>query len=158
MNLIFFSFLVMLCHPIHVTLTNIEIFDTEEKGEITFKIFSDDFEIALENYSGHDLIINSDNETNELDTIISSYINSNFSIIFDNKKHDLQFLSKNNNHEATWLNFKITGIHTYDKINIKNTLLLDLYDDQKNLLIFKKGKLQKGFNLSSRETEIIIAN
>jgi Domain of unknown function (DUF6702) len=157
MNLIFTLFLLMVYHPLHVTLTSIDYNSLDEKCEITIKIFSDDFEIALEKYSNQDLNINSVEETKNIEEIITSYIENNFSIIFDDKKHDLMYISKENNHEATWLKFEI-GISDFQTINIQNNLLLNVYDDQKNLIIFKNGDFQKGFNLDSNKKDIVISN
>jgi uncharacterized protein DUF6702 len=155
--LIFTLFLLMVYHPLHVTLTSIDYNSLDEKCEITIKIFSDDFEIALEKYSNQDLNINSVEETKNIEEIITSYIENNFSIIFDDKKHDLMYISKENNHEATWLKFEI-GISDFQTINIQNNLLLNVYDDQKNLIIFKNGDFQKGFNLDSNKKDIVISN
>jgi uncharacterized protein DUF6702 len=148
---------LMVYHPLHVTLTSIDYNSLDEKCEITIKIFSDDFEIALEKYSNQDLNINSVEETKNIEEIITSYIENNFSIIFDDKKHDLMYISKENNHEATWLKFEI-GISDFQTINIQNNLLLNVYDDQKNLIIFKNGDFQKGFNLDSNKKDIVISN
>jgi len=148
---------MMFYHPLHVTLTHIECDEMQNKCTITIKIFSDDFETALENHSGQDVILNAENESNNITEIITSYINDSFSIIFDNDKPEIKYISKTNNFEATWLNFEVE-VDTFEELKIQNKLLLDIYDDQTNLLIFNKGKLEKGYNMNLKNTELTISN
>lgn len=157
MNLIFTLILMIFYHPLHVTLTHIEYDEMNNKCLITIKIFSDDFETALENHSKKDIVLNAENESNNIGEIINAYINDSFSIIFDNKRGNLKYISKSNNFEATWLNFE-AEVDTFEELKVQNKLLLDIYDDQTNLLIFNKGKLEKGYNMNVKNTELTISN
>lgn len=141
-------------HPLHVTLTSIDIDENSNMVNITIKVFSDDFETVLRNHSGKEINLNAENENNEVNTIISSYINESFSIFFDNKKADLNYISKKNNHEATWISF-YASLKDYDQFIIKNKILLDLYEDQKNLIILRNGSKEKGYNLDFKKREIV---
>jgi Domain of unknown function (DUF6702) len=142
-------------HPLHVTLTNIEFLQEENKYEVTIKIFSDDFEAVIEKSSGVKTNMGKDNEIDNIEIHILEYINERFSIIFDDKKVDFEYISKRNNFEATWVTLKFANKNG-DILKIRNELLTELYDDQKNLVIFKSSKIQKGFDLDSENNRVEI--
>ena len=142
-------------HPLHVTLTNIEFLQEENKYEVTIKIFSDDFEAVIENFSGVKTNMGKDNELEDVELYILNYINERFSIIFDDDKVDFEYVSKRNNFEATWVTLKFENKNG-EILRIRNELLTELYDDQKNLVIFKSSKIQKGFDLDSENNRVEI--
>ena len=156
---IFFQILVIAAslyiHPLHVTLTNIEYLQDKNKYEVTFKIFSDDFEAAITNLTGVKTNMGKENEIKDIETYMIKYINERFSIIFDNKKVDFEYISKRNNYEATWITIMFES-KKGSVMKIQNELLTDIYDDQKNLIIFKSDNLQKGFDMDASNNSIEI--
>ncbi|MBN2681702.1 MAG: hypothetical protein JXR58_04290, partial [Bacteroidales bacterium] len=47
------------------------------------------------------------------------------------------------NHEAVWLDYELKYIGDLNKIKVRNSVIHDIYNDQKNLLIFSyKDKME----------------
>ncbi|GAB4282096.1 MAG: hypothetical protein Kow0068_06680 [Marinilabiliales bacterium] len=135
---------------------------TEKKVfDIRIKLFTDDFETVLKNKYGIEPNLGKENENPGLAGYFIKYVNEHLQLYIDNKpydKNDLKFVKKEMNFEATWLFLELKANDNIKRIKIKPTFINDLYADQKNLLIFTYGKVQKGFQFRSYDEfeEIVI--
>ena len=146
---------VMAAHPVHVSVCSIEF---SKNGSImAVKLFSDDFGTVLQNNYNDEFVLSKANEKPYRDYIIN-YVNSNLKITF-NRNKSLKFeydYSEINDDGAIWIYFKAGKPNPAEKMKIVNTLMLDLYEDQTNLLIINQNGKQDGFrfNYKVRELEI----
>lgn len=143
-------------HPIHVTLTNVDYNAKTHSLEISCKIFMDDFEAIVNRINNVTLRLGTEKEHKDANTYIFSYLKQHLKMSVNGKVlNGIQFLGKELEVEAVWMYIEIplTGTinGTVQSIHISNTLLLDLYDDQSNLMnlqilgkrrsaLFRKGK------------------
>ena len=143
-------------HPIHVSVTNIEYFSGKNKFEISFRLFADDFQkVILQEY---DFKINLNNlKTNTKSyKYVNKYITEHFILKINDKEIEKRkFIFKKSKLEDTtiWLYYEIKFYGNAKKININNTLMLDLFRDQNNLLIFTHGKKQKALKFTNKKTK-----
>ncbi len=153
--LLLFSSLVL--HPLHVSLTNIEYDKNKQTIEIAIKLFDDDFKAAIYKEYDINLYLYSDNEHVNVDSLINNYINNNFILSLDNMLScNMKFIKREKKLDAYWFYFVIDVNNKTKKITIKNTLLIDLYDDQKNLVTYKSGKNEKGYIFDKDDTKYVI--
>jgi hypothetical protein len=140
-------------HPVHVSLCNVEI----EKQEITIaiKLFSDDFQLALYHNYGKEIPIK-DLILQDHKELVDHYVNKALQIVL-NKKDSIRFsYSKAEmNEEAIWL-YYTEELENVKKLEISNSLLLDIYLDQTNLVIINYRGKQNGYRFNSRNREEII--
>jgi hypothetical protein len=123
---------------------------------VSVKLFKDDFALALNhNYQVNIEMEKAGEETNRL--AISRYINSCLQIVLnENEVLKLEYKSSEINEEAIWIYFQTGALKDANKLRIKNTLMLDIWDDQTNLLILNlKGK-ESGYRFNHKEIEIEI--
>lgn len=120
---------------------------------VALKLFKDDFALVLKNnYQADVPMEHADEKINS--EIISKYINSCLQIEL-NKGEFLKLEYKNSeiNEDAIWIYFKTGTTNNATKLRIKNTLMLDLWNDQTNLLIINwKGK-ENGYRFNSSDVE-----
>ena len=145
LSLIWISVLTSEAHPIHVSVCNIEI--KEEKTEIFLKLFQDDFLLAMEHNFGKLIDLNQANDPETLG-LIKKYLFSSFHILM-NKKDTLrlEYLRSEINEEAVWFYFECSTPRE-KKIKIHNTIFLDIYMDQTNLVIINNKGKQNGYRLT----------
>ena len=141
-------------HPLHVSVTSIDF--VEDKGEfkVSIKLFKDDFEKIVNNKYQVNLDIFNCNIQNADSIFIEKYILEHFSMKFDGKnilKKELHCTSICNE-EAIWVSFKFKTAKPKRTIVIKNSLMNDLYNDQKNLVIFKMKDIEKGIQFNNKTT------
>ncbi len=134
-RIFFVIFIVFLgFHQFHISQCAISYLEKEQKVGIKLHIFRDDLELALENKEKINLDIG-DNKNLELDSMISKYIKEKLSIFINNQKSDMAFISEKvtDDGKAIWCNFEILDVEHIETMAIQNEILLDLYEDQKNI-------------------------
>ncbi len=135
---IIFTFMM---HPVHVSLTNIELDKNSNSFDITFKFFKDDFQsiVAIQTH----YLINIDNKdyNDEEISAVADYLNKHFSINwFSGKIIDENFIGKEIDDLAVWYYIKLPLNRVEGSLKIRNSLLLDLFSDQTNLVIYSDAK------------------
>lgn len=116
----------------------------------------DDFETILNRVNNIKINLGADKEHKDANAFIFSYIKQHLQMAVNGKTlTTMQFLGKEFEVEAVWMYVEIplTGVVTgnIQSFAITNTLLLDLYEDQSNLMnlqisgkrrsaLFRKGK------------------
>jgi hypothetical protein len=154
---ILFSWLLA-AHPVHVSVTNLDISTEKNTIFISQKMFTDDFDLlfyhlyekTIKPMSGKDL------SQNEL-ALINGYMKDAFVVESGNNKLPLSFVRKDQDEQSIWLYYTCPlPSKNISKLVLTNSLLLQLFDDQTNLVIVTyKGK-DSGytFNYNSWKSEI----
>lgn len=144
-------------HPVHVSFGNMEYRPAPKQFHISLRIFANDFTNILE--ISNKQKINLKIKSSETDEIIDDYIKKNFRIKFDNaafnpnllKFEHYVYLDEQEEVVQIFYSYKIKKLPK--KIHIMNTLLLDLYRDQKNLLIFSCQNTEKALKFDRNEPD-----
>lgn len=143
-------------HEFYVSITDIRYNANNESLEITFKIFTDDFEKALETVNGERIFIGTDKEHKETDAFIEKYLKKSFSVSVDNRGYDLVYIGKEVEIDMTYCYIEVLGVNNIEEIEVTSTLLTDVFDGQKNIVHIKKGKIKRSMLLSKgRESDVV---
>ena len=146
-----FSFLF---HPVHVSLTNIEYNDTKKSYEITLKFFKDDFNKILEKKFNTSINLHDSSSSPAEEKMVAEYINNHLKIsALKNKIISKYIVNKQVAKYSVWYYLQIPDRKLPKKIKIVNTLMLDLYSDQTNLVIVKVGEKEWSQMYSKSDTE-----
>ena len=144
---LFFSF-----HDFHVTHTTFHYNDESKSMEITIKVAIEDLEKSIENrYSKKldDLLDNQENKNSE--KLILEYFRNNLTFSEDKNTKVYQWVGKesSDNLHDIYLYFEIPNYNkneNVESITIKNTLFLDLYDYQTNIVLIEL--IDRKYNLT----------
>lgn len=140
-------------HPIHVSITNMDY--DEKNQEVTFstKIFKDDFQLLFGHLNEINIDFEDQDSINKYSQIIYRYCLKSLKIELNDENQECQIDKVEVKDDAVWLSgrFKIT--EPIKSIKIINTLLLDLYFDQKNLLIFQFKDKEYAYQFNIKNTE-----
>ncbi|RLD57442.1 MAG: hypothetical protein DRJ01_13855 [Bacteroidetes bacterium] len=151
-------FLLAMMHPLHFSVTNIDYNKKNKSFDISLKIFTNDLENAI-NKNYEKKINLKEDKNDETNTLINEYVKSNFSIIVDGKKmNKKEFVFKyvKSNENSTWIYYEYKKIKKIKTVSIKNSILMDIFNDQTNLIIFKYLDYQKGFELQNRKEKAVV--
>ncbi|HOP05119.1 MAG TPA: hypothetical protein PL017_12450 [Tenuifilaceae bacterium] len=140
---------VCLAHPVHLTVTNVEIDTNTGKGTVFFKIFSIDLQDAVSQWKGFHLDIDELLSNKDKTEWIHQYINNNFSIS-DSKKVQLTFTESKMDGDYVRLSYVFEIGSGNSSVDIFNSLLLDLLPDQSNLVIVTINGKDKGLNFNAQ--------
>ena len=140
-------------HDIHISICELEI-DSESKAlEISQRIFLDDLERALILSTGqNDLNILDPKNPKELDSLIGQYLATNFSIVVNDKNQILNYLGSQTKGDVMVVYIEVEKVKKVNSIEIKNTVLMELYPDQITLVHVKKDGKNKSLKLDGDQT------
>jgi hypothetical protein len=146
-TILFFPF-----HDFHVTHTTFHYNDESKSMEITIKAAIEDLEKSIKNRYSKKLDGFEDNQENKtLEKLIRKYFRNNLTFSINKNIQEYQWVGKelSNNLHDIYLYFEIPN---YDKkenlesLTIKNTLFLDLYSYQTNIVLIEL--INKKYNLT----------
>ena len=144
-------------HPVHFSVINMEYNDKTEAFDISIKLFIDDFEKIINKNDNVVLNLGKENQLKDCNKLIDKYIKKNFVIVFDKKAVSKNLEQKkftvNENDKAIWIYYALKSKKPI-KVLIRNTLMNDLYNDQKNLFIFTVKDFQEAKKFEKSDTDL----
>ncbi len=137
-------------HDIHVSLC--ELRWNEESGafEVSVKIFIDDLERALGMEGAPGLFIGAPKESKEANEYIASYLRKHLTIDIDGTRLIPDFLGKEVSDDflAVWCYIEFPAKLSHSKkCSLSNDILLELYDDQRNIMDIRMNKSHKNYTI-----------
>ncbi len=141
-------------HPVHVSVTNLDLDPVRGKVELSVKIFADDFQDLILHKYGIQLNIVEQEDPGERITAVNRYIKESLQLVFNgNETADLQFVESKLNEEAIWLFYRYEHPGRIRKVDIVNRVMLEKFNDQTNLMIVSFNDRQNGYRLDNKTTE-----
>lgn len=137
-------------HDIHVSLCELRWNEDSDAFEISLKVFIDDLELALSKQGVSGLYIGTEKETKDANTRIADYINKHFKITVDGAKLTPEFLGKevSEDYQAVWCYFQFPAdLFQARKCTISNDVLLEIYDDQRNIMDIRMDESHKAYTI-----------
>ena len=144
-TLIILSITAFSMHKYYVSVT--EIYVKPDKLEIIIRTFPDDIENALKD-TYH---INADLSKKQTRELLQEYMHSHFLIDVDNQAINYQYTGITTEDEFLVILLQANIDKTPQKITVKNTILQDLYDEQKNIVHFFYKNDKASFILIKQE-------
>jgi len=139
-------------HPIHSSVTNISYNSEAKHFNLTIRLYKNDFQkIIFKNYNYR---LNTKNKTlsDSAKFFITDYIKRHLIFIVKKKGYNnYLFTGWKTNFEAIWFDFTLPFKKKPTKLTLHNALLNDLFNDQKNLIIFSFLKKEQGLIFSKNE-------
>lgn len=147
----FFSFLkvwIFALHPIHVSVTELTYDEKEKQLEITLRVFTDDLEQTLRKSTGLSDLDIMDSDTARVDELMKAYLKDHFSVSLDNRQQSLIYLGHEHDGDAMVFYIEVTKVKKWNSVSIKNTVLMDSFGDQSNLVNCYVGETVKSLRLT----------
>jgi len=132
-------FLILLSnvHPFHVSVCEIYHNPDTFSLEISMKIFIDDMELAVQKSEQSDFKLADIPEKNVDNEQLYDYLKKHFSISVDKKEINLEFVGFEFDEDAVLCYLEGKKIKKINSVEISNTLLTEVFDDQINLTHFQ---------------------
>jgi hypothetical protein len=142
-----YSCLIFL-HPIHLSVSEINYNEKDKALQITSRIFLDDLEASIRNErNNQELDVLEPGKGLTTEQLISEYVLKRFSVKLDGKTQKLNFLGFERDDPAVVCYIEIENIKKFKTIEVRNEVIMDLYEDQSNIVhVTYKGPV-KSFRL-----------
>jgi len=147
---VFLFFCGFINHKYYVS-TSLFNFNDSNAIEITIRIFKDDLNSLFEKQYSDKL--SSDLNSPIIQSLISSYLENNIGVYFDNIKYQPSFLGSEGKNDLIICYLEIKKIPVSDSIKIENNILFDLFLDQKNIIHIKKNNEKQSFILTKESSQ-----
>ena len=140
-------------HDFHTSLTEMRLNPKEKVIEVSLRVFTDDFELALTNAnSGQRVRLESKNQdTPLLEQLIDRYLKQHFVLTAANgQRRTYNYLGRELEVDATWVYLEIPlqeplQEHQLRGLTLQNDVFCDLFDDQTNLVNVFYSNERKSF-------------
>jgi hypothetical protein len=144
-------------HPFHVSVTEINHNASEKSLEISCKLFTDDFEkILAKNYNTKVDLINPPDKS-KMDSLVKQYVLSHLKIKANGRLLTMNYLGYEHEVEAAYSYIEVMNVPSVSKLEITNTLLYDMFDDQLGIMHVTVGGNRKSNKLNYPNQEITVS-
>ncbi len=121
-------------HPLYITVTEINHNAKDHTLEISCKMFTNDFEAALEKFGNSKVDLADTRDKTAADKLIAAYVQKKLLLKADGQAVALQYVGFEKETDATWCYFQVPNITTVKKLDINNSLLYDSFDSEINIM------------------------
>ena len=142
-------------HEYHLSNTEIRYNEDENALQITTRIFIDDLEETLGRDGHTGLFLCTEREPDHAESLVANYLKEKLLIKVDGEAMSFDYLGKEISDDliATWCYLEILDVAPSEEIEVENNVLLESFDDQKNIVNVKTDSGKRAmFILQNGET------
>lgn len=136
-------------HKYHISRCLVNYDEASKTLQISQFLFLDDLEMALREQGADNLFLCTDKEVEKAEIYLERYINQHLHIEINQQQKDLFFIGKEASEDllGVWAYFEIVGLDSVKELHIENDILMETYDDQKNVINIKGGQNKETYFL-----------
>ena len=144
-------------HPVHISTTEINHNAADKTLEISCRVFIDDFETCLSKIYHTKIDLSAANMKVAMDTLVKKYLSSHLQLKADDKTVVMQYLGFEKESEAVYAYFQVDKVAAVKKVEVINSILYDLYDDQISIIHVIIGGNRKSTRLNYPDKQAVIS-
>ena len=141
--LLILPFFAFTAHKFYISLIKVEFKAEQEAVQITMRIFIDDLQKVINETNNIDIELAVKNEVKNYDELIIKYIEDNFYVTINSTNTSYNYLGKEYDNDIVYLYLEITNIKKIKNIEVNDTMLMDYFPTQKNIIKLKANNSKK---------------
>jgi hypothetical protein len=127
-------------HKYFVSITDAAYNPKSQTLEISIKFIGHDLEHSMETAGVPELFLGEEKESDKANDYLKKYIDGKFKVIADGKQMSFKFIGKEvNNDDFIYCYLESEKLDLPKKIEIKNSLLTEVFSEQVNTVYLKVG-------------------
>lgn len=140
-------------HEFHLSKCEVVYSEEDQALQITLHIFIDDLELALEQQGNEGLFIATEREHASTDSILYLYLQEEFQLTSNNQLLHYNYIGKEPSSDllAVWCYLEVENFIPSKNLTVSNHILLDVYDDQKNIVSVKMPGKKGGYFMMEKD-------
>lgn len=137
LSFIYFSIILKILfeiHPLHVSVTEIEMDEKDKRLEIMMRVFIDDLELTLRQRHEQpalDILALSEDSRNK---IISDYLSDHLILTLDSKIQKIKYIGHELEESAFIVYIEVSNVKKWKLIQVQNDIIMETFSDQSNLV------------------------
>lgn len=139
--------IILLLHPVHVSLTGIEYDTVSRSWSVFVKLYSDDLEddMKLGKSSGEEIAGGEEER-------FFQYLADRIIIMEDGRQLDMTLLNAVADGLEHRFTIKAEGGDKVREVTVVNRIMTRLYDDQANMVLFSFDGIEDGYRFTATDT------
>ena len=138
---------IVFAHQFFISTTDIQFKSEEKRAEITIQVFTHDINLLLENANYKTIDLGTKKENNDIDIFLVNYLSDNFVL----QDYRWKYIGKKVGTEYTLFFLEIEDFSLSPKIAILNSLFMDLYNKQRNIVNFYSGETIQSASMTNAD-------
>ncbi|HPG08186.1 MAG TPA: hypothetical protein P5275_06880 [Saprospiraceae bacterium] len=137
-------------HDLHISKTELAYNPEDQAIQMSLHIFTDDLERGIEAMNGAtDLKISTEHEKEEATQWIYDYLSTHLQLTIDGERRAFDWVGKEPtpDYQAVWIYLEIPGIPAVQDLEVRYDVLMELYDDQRNILMVMDPQGKRTYHL-----------
>jgi hypothetical protein len=143
-------------HKFYMAIYQINYAPEKKMLQITSRVFLDDLNIALAKKYNTKTFLGSDKESVEDVNLLKKYLAENFSIKVNGQAKHMNFLSKEMDGDVLVCYLNCTAISKISSLEIYNTILIDCFPEQQNIVHITVFESKKSFLFTDISTKQVL--
>ncbi len=140
-------------HKYYLSVTDVNYNEEAAAVQVITRLFYDDLEDVLQERYRADIKVDATADQELLDTYLSKYLSQKLVITVNGDDIPLNFLGKKYEDDFVVCFLEATDIESIKNFSVENTLLMDLFPDQKNMIHTTINGKKKSFLLIDGNTK-----
>lgn len=134
-------------HEFHLSNSQLKYKASSKVLQLSVKVFIDDLETALAERNVEGLFIGTEKETNDSGKYIDDYLKDVIIISSGEDTLTSEFIGKELSADlsAVWCYLRFDNVKDCTVLNVTNSLLTEIFDDQKNIFSFSTEEGRKDY-------------
>jgi len=121
-------------HKYYISMTKIKYVQEERSVQITMRFFIDDLEKTLNNRFKKDFKLANSDELKETDKLLNFYLQQKYDIIINEQTVEYTYIGKEYENDVVFIYLEATDIDNINSIEVKNSMLLETFEEQQNFI------------------------
>lgn len=121
-------------HEFYLSVTEMDYNKENRSLQIITRVFVDDFEEVLRKRFDDEIRLIPDAEKGPVSEMTKRYLNQKLQIEIGKETLQLNYLGKEYDADQVVLYIEVENVPPFNEIEVYNTILTDLFDDQKNVV------------------------
>lgn len=126
--------MVSFVHPIHVSVTEIEMDEKDKRLEIMMRVFTDDLELTLRQATNQPELDFLSLSAKGRDEMVAGYLKNHFKISLDGKAQKITYLGHEQEDPALIFYIEVPNVKKWKTIEVQNDIIMEVHTDQSNLV------------------------
>ena len=143
-------------HKYYFSVTQAD-YDVKSKSlKMVTRVFYDDLEKVFQERYDKSIKVDKTYDQEKLDAYIQKYFNSKFIVSVNGKEQKLSYIGHKDEVDYVVCFVEVKNITNPQSIEIENTLLMDMFPDQKNVIHLHVGNTKKSYLLNKENDKAML--
>ena len=143
-------------HKYYFSVTQAD-YDVKSKSlKMVTRVFYDDLEKVFQERYDKTIKVDKTYDQEKLDAYIQKYFNSKFIVSVNGKVQKLSYIGHKDEVDYVVCFVEVKNITNPQSIEIENTLLMDMFPDQKNVIHLQVGNTKKSYLLNKENDKAML--